>query len=191
MFCCTGDALDSVNKEGITGNIANSAYDESPYSQEHPQVQQRSLTSDSLSSINQRVIARSGQIEDSAYSELLTTTGDPLDSCVLSAEYTQTDTSLRKSLPKAVVDSVDQKVIETIHLASKKSTIEPSSKQKRLLDDYDDEDQDDNDTELVVCHTKELMEANGSIGLFSQQGFEATHKKDKEIYFRCTTRNWR
>jgi len=130
-YVATGDALDSVNKEEITGNIANSAYGESPFSQERPQVQQRSLTSDSLSSINQRVIARSGQIEDSAYSELLTTTGDPLDSCVLS-EYTQ-------------CDSVNQKVIETIHLASKKSTIEPSSKQKRLLDHYDDEDQDDND----------------------------------------------
>jgi hypothetical protein len=29
---------------------------------------------------------------------------------------------------------------------------------------------------IVVCHTEKLIEANGSIGLFSQQGFEATHK---------------
>jgi len=33
------------------------------------------------------------------------------------------------------------------------------------------------------------LESNGSIGLFSQQGFEAAHKWHKRIYFRSTFRN--
>jgi hypothetical protein len=43
---------------------------------------------------------------------------------------------------------------------------------------------------VVVCHTKELMEANGSIGLFSQQGFEATHKKIENV-FTLHDKRWR
>lgn len=42
---------------------------------------------------------------------------------------------------------------------------------------------------MVVCHTVPLLSMHGSIGRYSQQGFEATHKLHKRIYFSSTSHN--
>lgn len=39
---------------------------------------------------------------------------------------------------------------------------------------------------IVVAHTESLLKQHGSIGKFSQQGFEATHKWQKLIYYNAT-----
>ena len=39
----------------------------------------------------------------------------------------------------------------------------------------------------VVCHTLHLLKLHNSIGLFSQQGFEATHKWHKRLYYTSTS----
>jgi len=42
---------------------------------------------------------------------------------------------------------------------------------------------------IVVCHTMPWLRKYGSIGRYSQQGFEATHKWHKQIYYFSTNHN--
>jgi len=40
---------------------------------------------------------------------------------------------------------------------------------------------------VVICHTKKFLQEHGSIGMFSQEGFEGAHKLQKRIYYFSTS----
>jgi len=44
---------------------------------------------------------------------------------------------------------------------------------------------------VMVCHTKSILTAHGSLSLFSQEGFESSHKYQKQIYYRSTCHDGR
>jgi len=39
---------------------------------------------------------------------------------------------------------------------------------------------------MMVCHTKSILATHRSLSLFSQEGFESSHKYQKQIYYRST-----
>ena len=42
---------------------------------------------------------------------------------------------------------------------------------------------------VVICHSVNLMKTHKSIGMFSQEGFEAAHRVHRMIYYRSTNRD--